>query len=680
MPASDMLNLLRKDFSEDERPAGACAGNREELPSSKANTTVPSSNQLPKLVTAAPTFHNSGQLDPEAIAAFYERSVGMGPQQPPRAARSHLPAHFPVSEPVIQPMNAVHSIFRPAPAVWMPRADPQLRLASAAPAVEQFVNGVPQSTAARGNQGLQQCNVIPISPIVQCTEALQTSTAAPICSLQQPGPAPDARAELQTANSWPSVIMETPESFPSCDPATDVAAENGCNDVFAVQPNPLSTGSEFQGFEPGSEKLAPALDFLIRADSMRVLDTPATECGQRSITPDFYVPTVSRGVPCNHEAPTPPAVTTTFQKMGFTTTDHMFQVVGHHSYHPAVSSFGDHTAAAPAANQPGAQHIGGFSSGIHVAGAATTSVAYLVDPQVQAAPSVQPYASCEVTPGVAQGNTSLPSIILDTPMDCNAGQYTADQHTAGQQQQSVILDTPMDSHIDQCAPNAVSTGSTVAHMHAQQQDFGLAPFVSEDQANLSDPAQATVNRSPLKRRRRRSRAPVDPAFESASQEQRRSASPPSPSHMSLPPAQQMHSTAQPQSLPSSSRGDGSLAEFQVQQCGAAQVVTPRLCWDGSTATLNTVDVAQQHTRQFTGPEGQGPVRMQSSSKQSSLGDSAVQHTPSRQSGAALETPSIRGHQPTASVSSFMSSEDYCRRLDAYVQSVVADVMKRRYDF
>ena len=79
-PAAGMLNILRKDLCEQkEQPAEGGVENEwgQELPLPKASTMVCGSNRNSAPVTTANAFQNSGILDPDAIAAFYERAVGM---------------------------------------------------------------------------------------------------------------------------------------------------------------------------------------------------------------------------------------------------------------------------------------------------------------------------------------------------------------------------------------------------------------------------------------------------------------------------------------------------------------------------------------------------------------------------------------------------------------------------
>ena len=216
-------------------------------------------------------------------------------------------------------------------------------------------------------------------------------------------------------------------------------------------------------------------------------------------------------------------------------------------------------------------------------------------------------------------------------------------------------------------------------MHAQQSMVDVTPRGTEGLGSLPDVLQTVHHSSPLKRRRRRSRVPLDPAFETASQEQLCSGSPPSTAHVSCQPAQRMQSAAQPQSVPSPSHWGGSEAGVEMQQCGAAQVVTSRLRWDSSTATMSDIDTAQQHSVPPSGSEGQVAAGVHGSGPQDSIDGSAAPYIPGKLSGTSLGTQNAVNISSTVNATESMPSADCNRRLEAFLQPIVADILRRKYD-
>ena len=95
--------------------------------------------------------------------------------------------------------------------------------------------------------------------------------------------------------------------------------------------------------------------------------------------------------------------------------------------------------------------------------------------------------------------------------------------------------------------------------------------------------------------------------------------------------------------------------------------------------MSTGDAAQQHSVQLTVPGAQMVVGEQGSGQPSSNGGSAAPHVAGKQRGAAMETQNAGIVHATASASELIPSADFNRRLEAFLQPVVADVLRRKCD-
>jgi hypothetical protein len=645
-----MLNLLRKDFCFNDDPQHPVDDvGREGVSDPPA---VPATNQARNVATFDAAPHSSNDLDLDAIEVFCQPTVGTtgGHQNPSR-------------ERILQPAKPIEEM-EYWPTEWFPRASPKLRLASAAPGVEQLVSGLLQSaTPQPAEQALQQRDVIPMSPIEPCNRAQQTSTAAPSssCKHDQLKPAPHLHAPLQSFSSWPSVIADTPESFPSCDPVAHTSGDTSLVDnTAAISNTDFFSGSGFQGFEPGSEKLAPALDFLIRAESMQGMGTPIKDDGQRAVTPGL-----KPSMPCNnHHSCTPPVVDISRHPTGDSRGENILQSV--HAPQLAPSLFHLCTSAAQVLHQPSEQSIQGYHSSTPISSAATVPVFHQQVPaQVPCLPT---RTSNEITPGVTPGIRQFSSFIPDTrstpDVDESRSLPATVQHGVGQQSVTVNVVMNMSACQQTTARNGTPDDVTPASV----------AVASADGLNVQDPLQANANRAQFKRRRRRSRTPLDPAFAGASQEQLLdnipSVSLPSTSCISLLPAQQMHSD-QLNSLPSSLNGSAGQAVVPAQQHDVAQAITPHSFWDGS-------DVALQSTGRLIGQGLDGTTTAPNSGKHSSVGGSSLRRTPTTQhnSRADVDTPASIRCQSTESGS---DGVDVYRTLKCYLQPVVVEVLKRKYD-
>lgn len=695
-----MLSLLRKDFSFSEDHDNSGDESEKRMPMSR-----PDSNQLAKPEASV---HASDKLDPEAVAAFYARAVGMGPQAPACTSGPFSP----VAGAGAHHMTANHR----APA-WLANANPQPCLASFAPTVERLVRGVAHPTAVAVSQTVNKVEAIPVSPILPCNTLPLVLEQGTVCGQ-------DAHVDVHTPSSLPSVIMETPESFPSYHHAAN-APERDCGDVNDTQGPKLalSTSSEFQGFEPGSEKLAPDVDLFIRAESMRVLDTPS----------GLDVPEIQ----AQQAASIPHASNTMHQQAKCKPTHEIVKLPWAQSRPPSSSTpvpakvqdipqstgciqgFGGGIAVANAITAIAvpvqqAQVSRGYvpvshgcrarvpavqaqvvTGGVHVTGAGTVTVPAPKQQGVRSGVSVTGTflaagptprhtgtdTSCEVTPEWVQHNASLPSVIFDTPSDTHTvGQMKMGEHLTGQR--SIIFDTPLDSNASNGAAglnvsNAPGTASVSGQMHMTPN--GSRKSTPSDQPALRkpEPVHPNVGTSPGNRRRRQAHAPLDPAFMSASQEQQQnrpySSSPPYPLNTSLQPAQQIRCPSELQALPSTSDSDGHLPAFQQQHCGAAQAVTPVLRWERKSAEL-------QLSGRVSGHSGEGLAMVPNSSHQGSGKGSAELHTSTTLNGTPPKMPSSSNQQVHNNGSSLLPSDDYSRRLETYVPSVVADVMRRKCDF